>query len=208
MEDKEGVVYILSNPAMPELIKIGFTEKKSINERMRELYTSALPYPFTCEYACRVNDARRVEATIHFAFESVRVNHQREFFKIDPDKIIAVLELVSVENVTPEVEKALDSGLTPTEVRNKLRVNRPQMTFEKLGIPIGSTLNFIKDNDITVTVVNDKNKVSYNGEETTLSALSTKLLDVKMGVRGTAYWLYNGKLLSDRYEEVYPEKEN
>ena len=45
------VVYILTNEAMPGLIKIGYTDK-TIEKRMKELSRhSGVPLPFTCYYA-------------------------------------------------------------------------------------------------------------------------------------------------------------
>ena len=45
------VVYILTNEAMPGLIKIGYTDN-TIEKRMKELSRhSGVPLPFTCYYA-------------------------------------------------------------------------------------------------------------------------------------------------------------
>lgn len=52
MDYKQGIVYILSNEAMPGLLKIGLTTRKDLSARLRELYTTGVPVPFRCEYAC------------------------------------------------------------------------------------------------------------------------------------------------------------
>ncbi|WP_192815192.1 GIY-YIG nuclease family protein, partial [Treponema pedis] len=51
---ENGIVYILSNPAMPGIYKIGITSRNDIKHRLKELYTTSVPVPFECEYACRV----------------------------------------------------------------------------------------------------------------------------------------------------------
>ena len=40
-----GYVYILSNPAMPGLLKIGYTER-DVQERVKELSNTGIPSPF------------------------------------------------------------------------------------------------------------------------------------------------------------------
>jgi len=54
----EGIVYVLSNEAMPGLIKIGLTKRDELEARLNELYSTGVPLPFTCEYACRVKIVR------------------------------------------------------------------------------------------------------------------------------------------------------
>lgn len=49
-EDKDmGVVYVLTNPIMPGIVKIGMTTRSNVNARMQELYGTGVPLPFTCE---------------------------------------------------------------------------------------------------------------------------------------------------------------
>ena len=39
----EGIIYLLSNPAMPGILKIGKTTKEDVKLRMKELYSSGVP---------------------------------------------------------------------------------------------------------------------------------------------------------------------
>lgn len=49
-----GIVYLLTNPVMPGLVKIGMTTQEGIDKRMKELYTTGVPIPFECKFACKV----------------------------------------------------------------------------------------------------------------------------------------------------------
>lgn len=44
-----GIVYLLTNPMMPGLVKIGMTTQEDIDKRMKELYTTGVPVPFECK---------------------------------------------------------------------------------------------------------------------------------------------------------------
>lgn len=79
MHSNHCIIYIFTNEAMPDYIKIGTTQR-SVQERMRDLYTSGLPVPFECYYAAEVPKAQNVERRLHRAFDKFRVNQNREFF--------------------------------------------------------------------------------------------------------------------------------
>jgi hypothetical protein len=51
-----GIVYLLTNPYMPGLVKIGMTKQEDLEKRMKELYTTGVPVAFECQFACRVNN--------------------------------------------------------------------------------------------------------------------------------------------------------
>jgi hypothetical protein len=42
------IVYVLTNPAMPGLVKIGKTTQVEVEERMKQLYGTGVPVPFDC----------------------------------------------------------------------------------------------------------------------------------------------------------------
>lgn len=87
-----GFVYILTNPSMPGLIKIGKTRLDPAN-RAAQLHTTGVPAGFQVEYACRTPDPEAVEQAMHVAFGPTRLSHKREFFQITPEQAIAVLSL-------------------------------------------------------------------------------------------------------------------
>ena len=92
-------IYILTNEAMPGLIKIGKTSN-SVAQRMRELDGSGIPLPFQCYYAARVDNALFVETRLHKAFGDFRVRANREFFRLDPFRAQSALEPVSYTHLT------------------------------------------------------------------------------------------------------------
>ena len=58
-------------------------------------------YLFECAYAGKVEDETKVEKAFHLAFGPYRVNAKREFFQIEPEQAITLLELMVIEDVTP-----------------------------------------------------------------------------------------------------------
>ena len=103
MSEKEGVIYILSNPAMPGLVKIGKTT--NLDDRMSSLYSTGVPVPFHCVYAKRVNNYSEVEKKLHLGLRSKRENMNREFFRIAEEEVINFLELIEGVEVTPKEDK-------------------------------------------------------------------------------------------------------
>ena len=98
-----NIVYALTNQAMPGLVKIGMTDRDDIRRRMSDLYTTGVPLPFECVAARQIEDqdAQRVESALHTAFGPHRVNASREFFQIDPEQALAILNVLPGRDVTP-----------------------------------------------------------------------------------------------------------
>ena len=55
----KGIIYILTNQAHPDYIKIGKTS--NLEQRLKSLDTTGVPLPFECYYAVEVDDMSRVE---------------------------------------------------------------------------------------------------------------------------------------------------
>jgi len=202
-----GIVYVLTNPAMPDIVKIGMTNRDTIDARMKELYNTSVPLPFDCEYACKVSDCEKVEKALHIAFHPYRIHAQREFFKINPEQAIAILKLLDKSSdITKDVVSEINNDLTEIDkvASEKFkRKMRPPLNFQEMNIPVGAKLVFMKeDNPVEVEVCGDR-KILYNGMETSLSAVTKELLDLDYYVPPTRYWIYNGKSLHDIYNETY-----
>ena len=95
-----SIVYILTNEAMPGLIKIGLTNS-TVEQRMITLDNTSVPLPFECYYAARVSDSAKIERALHVGLGDHRVRNSREFFRIDPYRAKAILEVLAIEEVTP-----------------------------------------------------------------------------------------------------------
>jgi len=205
-----GIVYVLGNSAMPGLVKIGMTDDLDANARIGQLYTTGVPLPFELLYACRVDNPLEVERGLHVAFGPQRINPKREFFRVDPEQAIAILRLLnkadpSASDATAEVANQ-PTGVDETSLAaaKQARARRPNLDFQEMGIPVGSTLVAASDPSVTVTVLGPK-KVQVGDEELYLTAATQQLLSFTSPVRPAPHWLYQGKLLSEIYEETYEE---
>ena len=212
MSDEEvGFVYILKNEAMPGIYKIGVTGREELDARIDELYIGKtnIPLPFQCVFACRVKNYKDVEKIIHNAFLDSRVNPNREFFTVEPDRVIPLLKHLQIDDVTVDINKKIDQQIDSNDleaIKNVVR-KRPKFNFVEMGIPIGSkiTLND-SDNPVEVEVIEER-KVRYNGTDYWLSTLTSELLKLNYNVPPLRYWRYKGSLLTEYYVETYGERE-
>ncbi len=201
-------VYILTNEAMPGLVKIGRTST-SVEQRLAELNrNTGIPLPFVCYYAAQVADSALVERKLHEAFGDHRIRVQREFFRLSPHRVQAALELAAIADSTPK-EEIVDEFPEDAErglIRESSRRTLP--TFTEYGIPVGANLQFTKDTSITVKVVGERS-VSFSGETMSMSAaalLALKSLGYNWkAAQGSAYWEYEGETVWDRWERLRSE---
>lgn len=207
--DKSGYVYVFSNEAMPGILKIGFTKTSDINQRLSQLYTTSVPVPFKCEYACKVANCSEVETALHKAFNDKRINQDREFFMLDASQPIAILQLLekqqNIHDITEQVQSKNETEIQEVdrEANKKLNARRPNLNFIEMGIPLNSVIDFAnKDIKAQARVISEKT-VRYEDQDYSLSALTQKLLDIDYPIGPTPYWSYNGKTLLDYYNETY-----
>ncbi len=203
-----GIVYLLTNPVMPGLVKIGMTTQKEIEQRMKELYTTGVPLPFECQFACKVKktDCAKIEKALHTAFGPQRINANREFFRIQVEQAKAILELFHHEDITTDVSEEIENDLTPEDkaASVKAQLHRPALNFYEMGMQKGDLLVWKDDPSISVTIISDR-KVEYEGEEASISALSAQLKGYKSKhISPTPHWLYKDQPLSEIYDETYP----
>ncbi|MBK7563509.1 conserved hypothetical protein [Candidatus Propionivibrio aalborgensis] len=210
MADKSvQIVYVLTNPAMVGLVKIGKTTQLEVEERMKQLYSTGVPVPFDCAFACKVKDAAEVEKALHLAFGMTRINPNREFFKLEPERVIAVLQLLKVDDITQQFEQTIELDIPSADKQSAQalkRSMRPPMNFHELGIPNGSIL-ISKDGEHQCTVVGEK-KVDYCGTVSSLTAATRKMLGLAEDypLQPSPYWTFNGRTVKEIYESFHSDQ--
>jgi len=106
-----GYVYVMSNPSMPGLYKIGFTTRP-MEERLQEANqpNTWIPTPFLLEFAKFVVNPEQKELTIHKILTKDRVNPKREFFRVELDQVKLLFDLMDTTQVLepePDAEMRL-----------------------------------------------------------------------------------------------------
>ena len=196
------IVYILTNEAMPGLVKVGRTSG-NLADRIKGLSNTSVPLAFDLFYACEVVDGAFVETNLHDAFGDHRISKNREFFRIQPERVRAALLLAQLREVK------LGDEVFPTEedrVEVETAKRRSRFQLAMVDIKPGTELQLARKPEITCRTHDEGNKVEYNGEVTTLSDAALQALNSVGYEWGAASgpweWTYNGKRLDDMRREI------
>jgi len=206
-----GAIYIFVNPAFSGLVKIGYAD--DVQKRLKQFNSSTgLPDPYHC-YAIYKVKKRLKDLQLHNLIDtldpSLRHAKNREFYEMDCQKAYDILSAIAQINGNEELliknpfaESYFETQLIeiPENIDNvqSERVSkRGRLKFSMLNIPIGSTLVFVRDTNITCTTKDDDNKIEYNGKIYTMSKLASELLNATSTVQGGMYFMYNGEVLTD-----------
>lgn len=104
----KGYVYILTNPSMPCVVKIGKTTRTP-QQRCDELWNTGVPTPFQVFCAVYSPDCHALERDMHILLRSLRVSHSREFFHISPSEAEEELKHLHIKQVEHLVAEFLPS---------------------------------------------------------------------------------------------------
>lgn len=192
----KGYIYIMTNPALNGMVKIGYAV--DVEQRRRQLSTTALPYEYET-YATYETSGRLEDKKLHKLIDNLnpdlRVTSNREFFVMSPEAAYELLETIAI--ISGTTDKLRKVRITE-ESRQKVR--KPPINFAKCGIPVGAELVYTDDPSVKVYVESDR-KVQYNNESTSLSAIVGMLKGVK-SIQGPMFFTYNGRLLTDIARET------
>ena len=93
-EGKE-IIYVMSNPSMPNLIKIGYTGKEIEIRRSILSKPTGVPTPFKIEYFYRLQGrGMELEREIHKYLKEYRLNNDREFFELTLKQAIDAINFI------------------------------------------------------------------------------------------------------------------
>ncbi len=205
-----GAIYILVNPAFSDLVKIGYAD--DVLKRLKTLNNnSGLPDPFHCYAVYKVKkrlEDLRLHSLIDTLDPSLRHAKNREFYEMDCEKAYDILSAIAQINgneeqliKNPFSDSYFDTQFTKVSentdiVQTEKSPKKGRMKFSMLNIPIGSTLVFVRDTNITCTTKDNNNKIEYNGQIYTMSKLASELLNLT-SAQGGLYFMYNGEVLTD-----------
>lgn len=224
----KGIVYILINPCLDGWVKIGMTERNDIDRRLKELNTPTnLPLSYRCYATYEVEQPLEVEKRIHSIIDRIddtlhareqlengRIR-EREFFKISPETAYGIFkDIAALRNDTDNLKLYRPTQEQSQEEEIAEATKRSNNSFKLLNIDVGEEISFLHDENIVAKVVNDKNKIEYEGEIYSVTALARKLLIERHGwsedlhVNGWKYFTKNGLTLSDLRDRIENEESN
>ena len=201
-----GIVYVLTNPAFENYVKIGKTI--NLEQRLRSLDNTSVPLPFRCVFAVEVEDENEVERLLPQAFADNRTRTTREFFEVDAHRVIAAMKLTRGRDVTPKDDIAEDEeGIRAIE--KAARKPRKIYSLFDAKLKIGDVLRYANNENITAEVVGEK-KVLFEGVETSLSASALMLLQRDgykwRTVNGWNFWMFENETVAERLNNILEEQ--
>jgi len=127
--DAPGWVYVITNPAMPDLLKVGFSMKHP-SLRADELYHTNNPHTFTVQYEVLVQNPSTLESLVHAELKSC--NEGKEWFRCKiSDAISAIRKTCISQKIDILFEQ--DSSLNEDEKAVLIALkNKDSAYFDKL----------------------------------------------------------------------------
>ena len=191
-ENKKGYIYIMTNPALIDMVKIGYAT--NVEERRKQLSTTAPPYEYEV-YATYETNGNLEDKKLHQLIDNLnsdlRVSKNREFYVMTPEQAYQLLEAIAIISGTSKKLRKIKQV--------HINMKRPPIDFFKCGIPKEAELIYIENPNIRVTVVNN-HKVKYQEELTSLSAIVKELKGYN--VAGPSYFTYNGRIITEIADET------
>lgn len=112
-----GWVYIISNPAMPNIYKIGFSTKDP-ELRAKEFNQTNSPHPYVVEYDALVESPRDMEQAVHKI-----LNHKREgkeWFRCTLEEaVLAVRQIIGTDMILENYKKVDRDKIAKIEEEQK-----------------------------------------------------------------------------------------
>lgn len=137
----KGYVYVLSNPSMPGVLKIGKTTR-DVNARANELYQTGVPTPFKVEHHVYAPDCDHLEAAVHHHLAKDRPDPAREFFSTPLEAAIELIEDQLREQVEEWLELFLPHHLP---VHCSEYIDPPSLLFlsKVMGVPFEDLVDYL-----------------------------------------------------------------
>ena len=87
-------VYVLSNPSIPDMVKIGYTANDPFTRAHQISRGTGVPEGFQVEWAYKCYKGERIESETHKYFKKQRVSPDREFFRVTLEEAKDAIEKI------------------------------------------------------------------------------------------------------------------
>lgn len=92
--DGDSWVYVLANKTMPNLVKIGYTNRTPDKRAEQISRGTGVPVKFSVEFAFKCFNGEQLECELHKYLSPYRINTGREFFQLTVDEAKKTIELL------------------------------------------------------------------------------------------------------------------
>lgn len=154
-----GYIYIMTNPALRDMVKIGYAT--DVELRRQQLSTTALPYEYEI-YATYETPGNLEDKKLHKMIDNLnpdlRVSKNREFFIMSPEDAFELLEAIAV--ISGSQDKLRKVKLTDGSKSYQV-TRKPAIDFYKCGLKDGDEL-VCTENPQVVAIIKGEHKVLYN----------------------------------------------
>lgn len=135
METVRGWVYVITNKAIPGLVKVGYTLKDP-NVRARELDGTGMPHPYVVEYEVFVEGPREIERLTHSRLSCAR--EAKEWFRCGVSAAISEIQAVVGSNVILQTRRGESDPIATSESTDADEGPQPVSSEHVSPRPIGT----------------------------------------------------------------------
>lgn len=189
--EKQGVIYILTNPSFPDYVKIGYAD--DVQKRLKELNRSeCIPFAFRL-YAYYEVPRRLTDMKLHQMIDRLNPNlrsieefdgktRKREFYNLAAADAYSILETIaqitgsedSLVLKEPSAKQIKDEE-EAEEIRTK-RTSLPKLDWmiEQGAVNVGDKICVISHPNEVATIVDGKH-VEYKGEAMSMNVFGCKV---------------------------------
>lgn len=149
-----GYLYCFSNPSMEGILKIGMT-KRNPDERLKEANKSDTwkpPTDYELLYSVKCYEPEKKEKLLHKLLDEYRINKNREFFRVDEEKVNIIFKMLDIEYFEDKYECRDNKIKTEKEeiiikkwesyVMELHKDNNYEALFERTDIPDEKTIKY------------------------------------------------------------------
>ena len=163
----DGFIYIMSNSALGNRIKIGKSSRDPKSFREKELNDTAIPESFKVEFSAFVENFDEIEKQVHQVLDQHRPNKNREFFTCSIPEAISVIEILAkikfkeVFYKSPElilIEKVKQNIKKKSQVQNEIL----DKAYSKLYEDFNNWAINQRKNEVKVHKSYDNNTNNFN----------------------------------------------